>query len=107
MHPLDRLVEAFLARADPGDGQPLRLEQERRQLGDRRRGESSSVSVISERPSRLIRFDVDSIERTMRPFMFSFARSSSRPRKFPAARSASSAETMSRHSTRFSSRVPT
>ena len=53
-----------------------------------RSSESSSVSVISERPSRLIRFDVDSIESAIRPFRFSFARSSSRSRRLPAAMSA-------------------
>ena len=35
------------------------------------------MSVISDLPSRLIRFDVDSIESSIRPFRFSFARSSS------------------------------
>ena len=46
--------------------------------------ESSSVSVISDFPSRLIRFEVDSIESSIRPFRFSFARSSSPGRTLPA-----------------------
>ena len=43
-----------------------------------RSSESSSESVISDLPSRFIRVDVDSIESRIRPFRFSFARSSSR-----------------------------
>src|SRR5919198_4846774 len=39
--------------------------------------ESSSVSVMSDLPSRVMRFDVDSIESMMRPLRFSFARASS------------------------------
>ena len=69
--------------------------------------ESRSVSVISDLPSRLIRFEVDSMESSIRPFRFSFARSSSPGRTFPAETSASSRATISKHSTRFSSRVPT
>ena len=72
-----------------------------------RSSESSSVSVISDRPSRLIRFEVDSIESAIRPFRFSFARSSSRSRRLPAAMSAICSATISRQAARFSSRVPT
>ena len=43
-----------------------------------RSSDRSSESVISDLPSRFIRVDVDSIESRMRPFRFSFARSSSR-----------------------------
>ena len=45
--------------------------------------DSSSVSVTSDLPSRLIRFEVDSIESGIRPFRFSFARSSSPGRRCP------------------------
>src|SRR5439155_3292466 len=69
--------------------------------------ESSSVSVISDFPSRLIRFDVASIESRMRPFRFSFARSSSPLRSLPSAISLICSLAISRQSARFSARVPT
>ena len=69
--------------------------------------ESSSVSEISDFPSRLIRFEVDSIESMIRPLRFSFARSSSSARKFPAAISAICSLAISRQVVRLSSRVPT
>src|SRR5438876_3388247 len=68
--------------------------------------ESSSVSEISDFPSRLIRFEVDSIESMIRPFMFSFARASSSGRRLPAAMSAICSRVISRQSRKFSSRVP-
>ena len=49
------------------------------------------MSVISDFPRRLIRFAVDSIESTIRPFRFSFARSSSFVAQLPPAMSAISA----------------
>ena len=55
----------------------------------------------------VMRFDVDSSERSSRPLRFSFARASSSGRTFPAATSWSSAIEIARHSRRFSSRVPT
>ena len=45
------------------------------------------MSLISDLPSRLIRFDVDSIESMIRPLRFSFARSSSPLRSLPSATS--------------------
>ena len=68
---------------------------------------SSSVSVTSDLPSRLIRFEVDSIDSMIRPFRFSFARSSSRGRRLPAATSASCSAQISTQAATFSSRVPT
>ena len=43
------------------------------------------MSEMSDLPSRLIRFDVDSIESMIRPLRLSFARSSSPARRLPAA----------------------
>jgi hypothetical protein len=63
--------------------------------------------VISDLPSRLIRFDVDSIESRIRPLRFSFARSSSPLRSLPSATSAICSFAISRQSARFSARVPT
>ena len=88
LDPPHRVAEPLLARADPGSRELLGREQDAGELGHGigrtasisaaiRSIESSSVSVISDFPSRLIRFDVDSIESRMRPFRFSFARSSS------------------------------
>ena len=57
----------------------------------------SSVSEISDLPSRLIRFDVDSIESMIRPLRFSFARSSSPVRRLPAAMSAICSTQISTH----------
>ena len=57
-------------------------------------------------PSRFIRVEVDSIESRMRPFRFSFARSSSRAERFPAAMSAICSEVIASASARLSSRVP-
>ena len=68
---------------------------------------SSSVSVTIDFPSRVIRFEVDSIASISRPLMFSFARSSSASGTFPAAMSASCSATIAKQSSRFSSRVPT
>ncbi len=48
-----------------------------------RSSDSSSESVISDLPSRFMRVEVDSIESRMRPFRFSFARSSSRSGRLP------------------------
>jgi hypothetical protein len=67
----------------------------------------SSVSEMSDLPSRLIRFDVDSIESMIRPLRLSFARSSSPVRSEPAAISAICSTQISTHCSRFSSRVPT
>jgi len=64
------------------------------------------VSEISDFPSRLIWFEVDSIESIILPFRFSFARSSSAGPRFPALMSAICSRVISRHSRRFSSRVP-
>src|SRR5215207_9787013 len=69
--------------------------------------ERISVSVISDLPRRLIRFEVDSIESRIRPLRFSFARSSSLALRLPAATSAICSAAIARHSSRFSSRVPT
>ena len=68
--------------------------------------ESSSVSVITDLPRRLIRFDVDSIESMIRPFRFSFARCSSSGRSLPAAISPICSLAISRQGPRLSSRVP-
>ena len=68
---------------------------------------SSSVSVITDLPSRLIRFDVDSIESMILPLRLSCARSSSPGRRLPAAMSAICSFAISRQSARFSERVPT
>src|SRR5207302_2856071 len=64
---------------------------------------SSSVSVTTDLPSRVIRFEVDSIESMIRPFRFSFARSSSRGRRLPAAISAICSAQISRQAATFSS----
>src|SRR5215208_2363991 len=72
-----------------------------------RSSERISVSVISDLPSLLMRFEVDSIESRIRPLRFSFARSSSSGLRFPAAPSATCSAAIARHSSRFSSRVPT
>ena len=85
-----------LVGPDAGRGEPLRRQQRRGELGelvgldrlDLRHDRSSvrsSVSVTSDFPSRLIRFEVDSSERTIRPLRLSFARSSSPLRSRPAA----------------------
>ena len=71
-----------------------------------RSNDSSSVSVTSDFPSRLIRFDVDSIDSMIRPLRFSLARVISSLRRLPAAMSASCSPVISRHGDRFSSRVP-
>jgi hypothetical protein len=68
---------------------------------------SSSVSEMSDLPSRLIRFDVDSIESMIRPLRLSFARSSSPCLSRPALISPICSTQMSMHCGRFSSRVPT
>src|SRR5829696_7046267 len=72
-----------------------------------RSSESISVSVISDLPSRLIRLEVASIERRIRPFRFSLARSSSFGRRLPEAMSPICSAAISRQGPRFSSRVPT
>ena len=63
--------------------------------------------MTSDFPSRLMRFEVDSSERTIRPLRFSFARSSSPLRSRPAAISPICSTQISTHVARFSSRVPT
>ena len=68
--------------------------------------ESSSVSVISDFPSRLMRVEVDSIESMIRPLRFSLARWSSSGR-LPAAISPICSLTISKQAARLSSRVPT
>ncbi len=68
---------------------------------------SSSVSAMSDLPSRLIRFEVDSIESMIRPLRLSFARSSSPLRSLPAAISPTCSTQISTQAERFSSRVPT
>ena len=68
--------------------------------------ESSSVSVISDLPSRLMRLEVDSIESRIRPFRFSFARASSSGRTLPPAMSAICSLAISRQAETLSSRVP-
>ena len=65
------------------------------------------MSPISDLPSRLIRFDVDSIESVIRPLRLSFARSSSPARSLPAAISPICSTVISTQASRFSSRVPT
>ena len=88
MDELDRREEAIRVRADAGGGQRSgarsTLASSATAAGSTasisaitRSTERISVSVISALPSRVIRFDVDSIESTMRPLRFSFARSSS------------------------------
>ena len=72
-----------------------------------RSNESSSVSVISDLPRRVMRFEVDSMESMIRPLRFSFARAISSGRRLPAAMSASCSAAISTHGPRFSSRVPT
>ena len=72
-----------------------------------RSNESSSLFVISDFPSLVIRFDVDSIESMIRPFRFSFALAISSGRRLPAAMSASCSPAISTQGPRFSSRVPT
>ena len=112
------LEEALLARPDPGGRELLGREQQRGEPATAsggtastsamiRSNESSSVSVISDLPSRLIRFEVDSVESMIRPLMLSFARSSSASRRLPAAMSAICSAVISRQAARFSSRVPT
>ena len=65
------------------------------------------MSVTSDFPSRLMRFEVDSSERTIRPLRFSFARSSS-PLREPAGRDlADLLDADLDAAARFSSRVPT
>ncbi len=55
----------------------------------RRSVDGQQLGVSDQRlPCRLIRIDVDSFDRTIRPLRFSFARSSSRGRRLPAALSA-------------------
>ena len=54
-----------------------------------------------------MRFDVDSIESTIRPLMFSFARAISAGLTLPAAMSAICSIAISMQVARFSSRVPT
>ena len=54
-----------------------------------------------------MRLEVISIESMIRPFRFSFARSSSSGRGPCSAMSPICSETIRRHSARFSSRVPT
>jgi len=66
----------------------------------------SSLSEMSDLPSRLIRFEVDSIESMIRPLRLSFARSSSPLRNVPAAISPICSEQISMHGAMFSSRVP-
>ncbi len=68
---------------------------------------NSSVSVMSDLPSRVIRFDVDSIDSMMRPLRLSFARASSPFRSRPAEISPICSEQISTHVARFSSLVPT
>ena len=63
--------------------------------------------MMSDLPSRLMRFDVDSIESMIRPLMLSFARASSPFRNLPDAISPICSVQISTHDARFSSRVPT
>src|SRR4051794_11567065 len=67
----------------------------------------SSLSVMSDLPSRLIRVDVSSIESMILPLRFSFARASSSPVTSPAATTSICSVTISRQAPRFSALVPT
>src|SRR6266508_2591757 len=72
-----------------------------------RSSERSSLSVMRDFPSRLIRFEVSSMDSMIRPLRFSFARVTSSSLTSPADTLAICSERISRHSRRFSSRVPT
>ena len=65
------------------------------------------MSVSTDLPSRLARFEVDSIDSMMRPFRFSLARVSSAGSKRPSPIRPSWSLMMRTHSARLSSRVPT
>jgi hypothetical protein len=112
-----RLAEPLRIGADACGRESLRREQlarERRNrlgvdrvdLGADTVERQDSVSVSTDFPSRLARFEVDSIESMIRPFRFSLARASSAASKPPSAITWNWSAMMRMHSARLSSRVP-